>query len=173
MPLAPVEQSIQLFIGAEQQLLLYHTINYELCHCYLKSWKKVWPLFFLSLITSHAISTSRAEHTTSYRGRATTSFRSYHQLKTCYLKTINLNLGRRCGQTEIVCHWSLLMSLELAEHSIQLLTCHISNEDFVIVHNKTTNPNLEKKCDLCFFCHWSLLMPLAPLEQSIQLLCVS
>ena len=44
--------------------------------------KKVWPLFFLSLITSHAISTSRAEHTTSYRGRATTSFISYHQLKT-------------------------------------------------------------------------------------------
>ncbi len=37
---------------------------------------------FLSLITSHAISTSRAEHTTSYRGRATTSFISYHQLKT-------------------------------------------------------------------------------------------
>jgi hypothetical protein len=34
------------------------------------------------LITSHAISTSRAEHTTSYRGRATTSFISYHQLKT-------------------------------------------------------------------------------------------
>jgi hypothetical protein len=37
---------------------------------------------FLSLITSHAISTSRAEHTTSYRGRATTSFISYNQLKT-------------------------------------------------------------------------------------------
>jgi hypothetical protein len=53
-------------------------------------------------------------------------FRSYHQLKTCYLKTINLNLGRRCGQTEIVCHWSLLMLLELAEQSIQLLTFHIS-----------------------------------------------
>ncbi len=30
----------------------------------------------------HAISTSRAEHTTSYRGGATTSFISYHQLKT-------------------------------------------------------------------------------------------
>jgi hypothetical protein len=29
-------------------------------------------------------------------------------------------------QTEIVCHWSLLMSLELAEKSIQLLSCHIS-----------------------------------------------
>jgi hypothetical protein len=27
MPLAPAEQSIQLLIGAEQQLLLYQTIN--------------------------------------------------------------------------------------------------------------------------------------------------
>ncbi len=44
----------------------------------------------------------------------------------CYLKAINLNLGRRCGQTEIVCHWSLLMSLALAKQCIQLLTCHIS-----------------------------------------------
>ena len=75
----------------------------------------------LSLFTSHVVITGRAEHTTSYRGRATTSFRSYHQLK-----TINLNLGLRCGKTEIVCHWSLLMcGDELEEHSIQLLTCHI------------------------------------------------
>ena len=44
--------------------------------------KSVTSVFFLSLITSHAVSTSRAEHTTSYRGRATTSFISYHQLKT-------------------------------------------------------------------------------------------
>jgi hypothetical protein len=28
--------------------------------------KKVWPLYFLSLVTSEAFSTSRAEHTTSY-----------------------------------------------------------------------------------------------------------
>jgi hypothetical protein len=28
--------------------------------------KKVWPLFFLSFNTSHAFSTSWAEHTTSY-----------------------------------------------------------------------------------------------------------
>ena len=43
------------------------------------------------------------------------------------------------------------MSLELAEQSIQLLTCHTSRWDFVIVHNKKTNPNREKKCDVCFF----------------------
>ena len=42
-----------------------------------KSWKKVWPLFVLSLITSHAISTSRAEHTTSYM--------SYQQTKTFFI----------------------------------------------------------------------------------------
>ncbi len=43
--------------------------------------KKSVTSVFLSLITSHAISTCRAEHTTSYRSRATTSFISYHQLK--------------------------------------------------------------------------------------------
>ncbi len=127
MLLELAEQSIQLFT--------WHISRWRLCHRspqdnQSKSWKKVWPLFFLSLITSHAISTSRAEHTTSYRGRATTSFRSYHQLKTCYLKTIKLNLGRRCGQKkiEIVCHWSLLMLLKLAEQSIQLFTWHISRQ---------------------------------------------
>ncbi len=151
MPLAPVEQSIQLLIGAEQQLLLYHTINQKLGHCYLKTITLNlgrrcgiteivchWSLLMLLELAEQSIQllkchisrwrlcTSRAEHTTSYRGRATTSFISYHQLKTWSLlsekkKTINLNLGRRCGQTEIVCHWSLLMSLELAEQSIQLL----------------------------------------------------
>ena len=87
MSLELAEQSIQL--------LTCHISRWRLCYCspqdkQSKSWKKVWPLFFLSLITSHAISTSRAEHTTSYRGRATTSYRgrattsfiSYHQLKT-------------------------------------------------------------------------------------------
>ena len=74
---------------AEQsiQLLKCHTSRWRLFHRSTqdnqsKSWKKVSPLFFLSLITSHAISTSRAEHPTSYRGKATTSFISYHQLKT-------------------------------------------------------------------------------------------
>ena len=48
-----------------------------------KSWEKVWANWnCLSLVTSHVVSTSRAEHTTSYRGRATTSFISHHQLKT-------------------------------------------------------------------------------------------
>ena len=72
-----------------------HTTSYmsysisrgRLCHHspqdnQIKSWKKSLTSVFLSLITSHAISTSRAEHTTFYRGRATTSFISYHQLKT-------------------------------------------------------------------------------------------
>jgi len=38
-----------------------------------------------------------------------------------YIQAINLNLRRRCGQTEIGCHCSLLMSLAPAEQSIQLL----------------------------------------------------
>ncbi len=41
----------------------------------------------------------------------------------CYLK---VNLGRRCGKTEIVCHWSFLMLLAPAQQSIQLLICHRS-----------------------------------------------
>jgi hypothetical protein len=48
-----------------------------------KSQEKVWANWnWLSLFTSHVVSTSWAEHTTSYRGRATTSFISHHQLKT-------------------------------------------------------------------------------------------
>ena len=80
MPLAPAGQSIQL--------LICHISRRKLCHRspqdnQSKSWKKSMISVFLSLITSHAISTSRAEHTTSYRGRATTSFISYYyQLKT-------------------------------------------------------------------------------------------
>jgi hypothetical protein len=38
-----------------------------------------------------------------------------------YIQAINLNLCRRCGQIEIVCHYSLLMLLAPAEQSIQLL----------------------------------------------------
>jgi hypothetical protein len=74
---------------AEQsiQLLKCHISRWRLCHRspkdnQSKSWKKSVISVFLSLITSHAISTSRKEHTPSYRGRATTSFISYHQLKT-------------------------------------------------------------------------------------------
>jgi len=121
------QQIETLLLLTTRQFLQWKFIYIHFSGNQSKSQEKVWENWnCLSLFTSHVVSTSRAEHTTSYRGRATTSFRSYHQLKTCYLKTINLNLGRRCGKTEIVCHWSLLMSLELAEHSIQLLTCHIS-----------------------------------------------
>ncbi len=38
-----------------------------------------------------------------------------------YIQAINLNLRRRCGQTEIVNYYSLLMLLAPAEQSIQLL----------------------------------------------------
>jgi len=136
--------------------------------------KKVWPLFFLSLITSHAISTSRAEHTTSYRGKATTSFISYHQLKTWSLLSKD-NQSKSwekmwAKKTEIVCHWSLLMLLELAEQSIQLLKCHTSRWRLCHCSPQDNQSKSWKKCDFCFFCHWSLLMPLATVEQSIQLL---
>ncbi len=82
MLLAPAQQSIQL--------LKCHISRWRLCHRspqdkQSKSRKKSVISVFLSLITSHAISTSRAGHTPSYRGRATTSFISYHQLKTCPL----------------------------------------------------------------------------------------
>ena len=90
----------------------------------------------------------------------------------CYLKVINLNLGRRCGKTEIVCHWSLLMSLELAEHSIQLLTCHISRWRLCHCSQQDNQSKSWKKVWPLFFCHWSLLMPFAPAEQSIHLLIV-
>ncbi len=49
--------------------------------------KSVTSVFLV--ITSHDISTSSAEHTTSYRGRSTTSFISYHQLKTWSLLSKN------------------------------------------------------------------------------------
>ncbi len=88
------------------------------------------------LFLEASIGTSRAEHTTFYM--------PYQQIETLlsltkrqflqwkfiisiyHIQEINLNLRRRCGQTEIVCHRSLLMSLALAEQSIQLLICHIS-----------------------------------------------
>ncbi len=80
-----------------------------------KSWEKVWGNWnCLSLVTSHVVGTSRAEHTTSYM--------SYiYCILYPYIQAINLNLRRRCGQTEIGCHYSLLMLLAPAEQSIQLL----------------------------------------------------
>jgi hypothetical protein len=70
MSLELAEQSIQL--------LTCHLSRWRLCHRspqdnQSKSWKKC-GLCFLSLITSHAFSTSRAEHATSYM--------SYKQMKT-------------------------------------------------------------------------------------------
>ncbi len=105
------------------QLLTSHISRWRLCHCsqqdnQSKYWKKVWPLFFLSLITSHAVSTSKAEHTTSYRSRATTSFISYHQLKTWSLLAKVL---KKSVNSVFFCHWSLLTQLAPAEQSIQLL----------------------------------------------------
>ena len=48
-----------------------------------------------------------------------------------YIQAINLNLRRRCGQIEIVCHCSLLMLLAPAEKSIQLL---IGAEQQLLLH---------------------------------------
>ncbi len=70
----------------------------------------------------------------------------------CYLKVINLNLGRRCGKTEIVCHRSFLMLLAPAQQSIQLLICHRSRWRLLFIG-----------------CHWWLLILLTPAKQGIQL----
>ena len=109
--LAPAEQSIKLFIChtsrlrlcyrlTTRQFLQWKFIYINFSGNQSKSQEKVWANWnCLSLFTSHVVSTSRAEHTTSSMGRATTSFISYHQLGHCYLKTINLNLGRSCGNS--------------------------------------------------------------------------
>ena len=135
MSLELAEQSIQLLYMSYKQM---KTLSSFTTRQPIQFLKKSLTSVFLSLITSHAISTSRTGHspsyrsraTTSYRGRATTSFMSYHQLKTLSLLSKD-NRSKSwekmwAKKTEIVCHWSLLMSLELAEQSIQLLTCHIS-----------------------------------------------
>ncbi len=62
------------------------------------------------------------------------------------------------------------MSLEIAEQSKQLLTCHISRWRLCHCSPQDNQSKSWKKCGLCFFCHWSFLMPLAPVGQSIQLL---
>ena len=62
------------------------------------------------------------------------------------------------------------MSLELAEHSIQLLKCHTSRWRLCHCSPQDNQSKSWKKCGLCIFCHWSLLRPLAPAGQSIQLL---
>ncbi len=133
--------------------------------------KKSVTSVFLSLITSHAISTSRAEHTTYYRGRATTSFISYHQLKTWSLLSKNNQYKSwekiwAKNKTELVCHWSLLMLLELAEQSIFHLKCHTSRWRLCHRSPQDNQSKSWKKCGLCFFCHWSLLVPIAPAEHT-------
>ena len=158
------------------QLLTCHISRGRLCHCspqdnQSKSWKKVWPLFFLSLITSHAISTSRAEHTTSYRGRATTSFISYHQLKTWSL----LSKDNQSKSWEKVWeNWnclSLVTSHVVGTSRAEHTTSYMSYKQMKTLSSFTTRQPIQilKKVLPLFFCHWSLLMPLAPVEQSIQL----
>ncbi len=63
MSLALAEQSIQLLTCHISRWRLFHRSPQD---NQSKSWKKVWPLFVFSLITPHALSTSRAEHKTSY-----------------------------------------------------------------------------------------------------------
>jgi len=64
-----------------------------------------------------------------------------------YIQEINLNLRRRCGQTEIVSHCSLLMSLAPAEQSIQIsyrcraTICFISYHQLKTCYPKTINLN--------------------------------
>jgi hypothetical protein len=135
--------------------------------------KKVWPLFFLSLITSHSISTSRAEHTTSYRCRATTSFISYHQLKTWSL----LSKDNQSKSLEKVWeNWnclSLVTSHVIGTSRAEHTTSYMSYKQMKTLSSFTTGQPiqvLKKSVTSVFFCHWSLLMPLAPTEQSIQLL---
>ena len=79
MLLAPAEQSIQLLISrATTSFISYHQLKtWSLLSKYnqSKSWEKVWANWYcLSLVTSHVVGTSRAEHTTSYM--------SYKQMKT-------------------------------------------------------------------------------------------
>jgi hypothetical protein len=166
---------------AEQsiQLLKCHKSRWRLCHRspqdnQSKSWKKVWPLFFLSLLTSHAFSTSRAEHTTSYRGRATTSFISYHyQLKTWSLlsKDIQSKSWEKVWE-----NWnclSLVTSHVFGTSRAEHTTSYMSYKQMKTLSSFTTRQPiqvLKKSVTSVCFCHWSLLTPLAPAEQSIQLL---
>ena len=61
-----------------------------------------------------------------------------------YIQAINLNLRRRCGQTEIVCHCSLLMLLAPAEQSIQLLIGAEQQLLFISYHQLKTWSLLSK-----------------------------
>ncbi len=88
----------------------------------------------------------------------------------CYLNNQSKSWERVWAKkTENVCHWSLLMLLELAE---QHTTSYMSYKQMKTLSSVTTRQPIQilKKVWPLFFCHWSLLMPLAPAGQSIQLL---
>ncbi len=99
---------------------------------------------FLSLITSHAISTSRAEQTTSYRGRATTSFISYpHQLKTWPL----LSKGNQSKSWEKVwANWnclSLVTSHVVGNSREEYTTSYISYKQMKTLSSFTTKQPIQ------------------------------
>ncbi len=90
--------------------------------------KKRVTSVFLSFITSYAISTSRAEHTTSYRGRATTSFISYHQLKTWSLlsKDNQTKSWEKMWEKKWICLLlvtSHVVGTSRAEHTTSCMSC--------------------------------------------------
>ncbi len=80
-----------------------------------KSWEKVWAnLYCLSLVTSHVVGTSRAQHTTSYM--------SYKQRKTLSSFTTRQQIQvLKKSVTSVFFVRSLLMPLAPVEQSIQLL----------------------------------------------------
>ena len=114
MLLELTEQSIQL--------LKCHTSRWRLCHRspqdnQSKSWKSVASVF-LSLITSHAFSTSRAEHATSYM--------SYKQMKT--LSSFNTRqpiqvLKKSVTSVFLSLITSHALSTSRAEHTTSYVSC--------------------------------------------------
>jgi len=134
----------------------------------------VWANWnWLSLFTSHVVSTSWAEHTTSYRGRATTSFISHHQLKTWSLLSKD---NQSKSWEKVWANWnclSLVTSHVVGTSRAEHTTSYMSYKQRKTLSSFTTRQPirvLKKSVTSVFFCHWSLLMPLAPVEQSIQLL---
>ncbi len=102
---------------------------------------------------SHELGSTRAKYTVQLGQSNNFLYTvSYQQIKPWSL----LSEGNQSkswengGQTEIVCHWSLLMSLELAEQSRQLLTCHISRWRLCHCSQQDNQSKSWKKCDLCF-----------------------
>ncbi len=140
-PDAVVDVEVCLFLGGILFSVFWLAFGTSAVAAAMANWN------CLSLVISHVIGTSRAEHTTSYM--------SSNQMKTLlsvnhkniptlkvylypYIQAINLNLRRRCGQTEIVCHFLLLILLAPAEQCIQLL---IGAEQQLLLYH-TINKNL-------------------------------